>query len=113
MNERLQKCSGVTGHLACDQPRDPGRGTCVRGLAGTAGQLLQGPLGSPQRQQPDAGIWTSRPGAPADTANTESCFSSASLLQEGHCAAREPFTIASNACPHSRQTYSNIGMRPV
>lgn len=49
----------------------------------------------------------------ADTANTESCFSSAPLLHDGHSGWRDPLTIVSKACPQSRQMYSKIGIRIV
>jgi len=76
--------------------------------------MEQGPCGSPQRPQPPAaGMGTSRVGPLEATAKTESCFSSVWLLQDGHCGSRAPVTIVSNACPHSRQTYSKMGMRVV
>jgi hypothetical protein len=76
--------------------------------------MEQGPCGSPQRPHPPgAAIGTSRPGALADTAKTESCFSSALLLHEGHWGVRPPVTMVSNAWPHSRHTYSKMGMHPV
>jgi len=59
--------------------------------------MEHGPFGSPHRPQPPwEGI---RPSVvpPADTAKTESCFSSAWLLHEGHSGWREPLTMVSKA----------------
>ncbi len=52
-------------------------------------------------------------GVPAETANTESCLSRATLLQEGHSGAAAPVTMVSKACPQSRHTYSKIGIHTV
>lgn len=76
--------------------------------------MEHGPCGSPHRlHPPGAGFCSWRAPEPAETANTESCFSRESLWQAGHWVPREPFTIVSKAWPQSRQTYSKIGMNPV
>lgn len=86
-------------------------GSSARAAASVGQFIEQGPFGSPHRPHPPlTGPGTSRLPAPADTANTDSCFSSAWLLQPGHSASRELDTIVSKAWPQSRQTYSKIGM---
>lgn len=75
--------------------------------------MLHGPFGSPHRPQPPTGGAGVSRGPDAATANTDNCLSSASLLQDGHRAARDAVTMLSNCWPHSRQTYSKMGMELV
>jgi len=58
-----------------------------------------GPRGSPQDPQADGWLAVrGRTGDPCDTANTDSCLSSASDWHSGHFAWREALTMASNGC---------------
>ncbi len=70
-----------------------------------------GPRGSPQLPQ---GPGISRAAAlelPEWAEKTESCFSSFSLLHEGHCGVSlEPRTSVSNLWSHFLQAYSKIGI---
>src|ERR1019366_5318453 len=69
-----------------------------------------GPRGSPQLPHgPPEGALPTEPFA--ETANTESCGASFLLWHFGHSAFCLPKTSASNACWHSLQTYSKMGMK--